>query len=286
MALESPPVRAVPASASPEPATVLSLADAGADEVGDSLLVDFRGGETAEEVATSLASQFAFGLAREARASGSRSSATSRGPVVAQILAEVEGLPDAEVWRVRVFAGLARIAHEWRRRGQGFLELFADEQGPQSDVLGLLAAGSLGALGATCTRWRALPQWPEHWYTLGVKEFGTQRRLVPMGRFERFDEAMLSAEPASWPLRYRNFVRAAHCPSIEALRKAAVRVARLMDAETCSTEEVQRRLAAQLKLGDDFLSIDMVEQLLEDASSMRSVASGAGDDIGDGVDLF
>lgn len=277
MALADPPRR----EASPEPAAVLSLADSGAGEAGDSLLVDFRGGETADEVASSLASQLAFGLAREVRgASGS----PAVSPVVSQLLSDIAGLPAEDLWRVRVFAGLTRIAREWRRLGQGLLDLVADEQGPQAEVLGFLGAGSLGALGATCVRWRALPQWPEHWYALGVREFGTQRRLVPMGRFERFDEAMLEADPASWPLRYRNFVRAAHCPSIEALRKAAVRVARLMDAETCSAEEVQRRVSAQLKLGDDFLSIDMVEQLLEDASSMRSVASGHGDDIGDGLD--
>merc|ERR1712157_154406 len=61
-------------------------------------------------------------------------------------------------------------------------------------LLALLDAKSLAALGRTTRHWRRLPHWSEHWFLLGVQDFGQRRRLVPPGRFERFDEYMLDGE--------------------------------------------------------------------------------------------
>uniref|UniRef100_A0A7S1R104 Uncharacterized protein n=1 Tax=Alexandrium catenella TaxID=2925 RepID=A0A7S1R104_ALECA len=194
-----------------------------------------------------------------------------RSEVLGCLHGELELLPPSEVWRVRVYAGLRRIVHEWRLRRAGIAELLDEESGPSGAILQLLDARALAVLGATGTSWRRLPSWSEHWFLLGVQDFGKHRRLVPPGRFERFDEAMLVAE-VNWHARYVNFLRAAHCPDIESLRMAAVRVVQSLDLETSGVEEVRRRLATELQLGShDFLSLESVEQLLEDASSLRSL---------------
>lgn len=115
---------------------------------------------------------------------------------------------------------------------------------------------------------------------LGKQDFGKQRRLVPCGRFERFDDAVL--DPAvDWRRRYGNFVWARHCEDIGSLRLAAVRVAQSLDLEMSGVEEIRRRLVVELKLSQDFLSLECVEQLLEDASTMRS-AGGRHDELGAG----
>jgi len=220
----------------------------------------------------------------------------SRSEILGRLLEELEALPAEEVMRVRLFAGLRRIVSDRRRAaaaaadgsGSGssssfFLELFGGaETGMQSYAVSLLAARDLVALEATHRQWRELPQRQEHWYSLGVQTFAGQRRLVPPGRFERFDESMLTAE-TNWPRRYGNFVQAARC-SIESLRQAAIRIVQSIDLETCDIAEVRQRLCVELQVGHGFLSIECVEQLLEDATSLRSAgglplgASLLGDD--------
>mmetsp|Transcript_62845 Transcript_62845/g.187368 ORF Transcript_62845/g.187368 Transcript_62845/m.187368 type:complete len:239 (-) Transcript_62845:54-770(-) len=201
-----------------------------------------------------------------------------RSEALRSLQEELEPLPREEVWRIRVFAGLCRIAHEWRLRGAGLGMLLDEENGPGAAVLALLDARALAMLGATGSSWRRLPSWSEHWFLLGVQDFGKHRRLVPPGRFERFDEAMLVSD-VNWHIRYVNFVRAAHCPDIESLRMAAVRVVQSLDLETSGVEEVRRRLSAELRLGHDFLSLESVEQLLEDASSLRSLGGRSLDGV-------
>mmetsp|Transcript_62641 Transcript_62641/g.179676 ORF Transcript_62641/g.179676 Transcript_62641/m.179676 type:complete len:242 (+) Transcript_62641:107-832(+) len=205
---------------------------------------------------------------------GSSSSAGTRADRAAslgRLLEELEAVPASEVWHIRIYAGLRRIVYEGRLRGASLMELFdGAEGGHAAPVLSLLDGRALARLGATCRHWRATPQWVEHWFLLGVRDFGKHRRLVPPGRFERFDESMLVAD-VDWAWRYRKFVDARHCPSIESLRLAAVRVVQALDLETSGVEEVRRRLATELQLGQDFFSLECVEQLLEDASSMRSL---------------
>lgn len=188
--------------------------------------------------------------------------------IVQQLLDEVNALTSEEVWNVRVFAGLRRCVQERRTACDGLLEI---SDTAQAAILTFLASGALARLDATARHWRSLDHWSEHWFLLGVQDFGAQRRLVPPGRFERFDEAMLATE-VNWPLRYGNFVRTASCPSMEHLRLAALRVVRSVNIELCDVLEVRRRLSAELQLKSDFLSIESVEQLLEDASTMRSVS--------------
>mmetsp|Transcript_81372 Transcript_81372/g.226621 ORF Transcript_81372/g.226621 Transcript_81372/m.226621 type:complete len:232 (-) Transcript_81372:111-806(-) len=206
------------------------------------------------------------------------SGGAARSVALGRLFEEVEALPAEEVWRVRVFAGLRRVIHERRKgipggSGSGFIDLLEDETGIVASILGLLGASALAALDATRGSWRRLSQWRERWYLLGVENFGQRRRLVPPGRFERFDEAVL--EPSiDWQSRYCNFVMAAHCDSIESLRMAAIRVVQSVDLENCGVDEVQRRLVAELRLAPHFLSIECVEQLLEEASSLRSVVGG------------
>lgn len=193
------------------------------------------------------------------------------------LLEELEALPGSDIWRVRLFAGMLRIVGESRQereanRGRpSHLVDLLDSAG--SITVPLLDAASLAALGTSCWHWRRTPQWPEHWYLLGVRDFAGRRRLVPPGRFERFDEAML-VPGVDWPARYGHFAAASHCPGIESLRLAAVRVVQALDLEVSGVEEVRRRLAAELRLGQDYLSLECVEQLLEDATSLRSVAGG------------
>lgn len=195
-----------------------------------------------------------------------------RDTFLGQLLQDLDGLPESEVWRVRIFAGLRRIVHEQRLQGASLVQLFDNENGgPAAAVLPLLDAPALAMLGASCRQWRNMSQWFEHWFLLGVRAFGKQRRLVPPGRFECFDEAMLESG-IDWHARYRRFIAAAHCPSIESLRLAAVRVVQQLDLETSGVEEVRRRLAEELRLGQNFLSLECVEQLLEDAACLRSVS--------------
>mmetsp|Transcript_85275 Transcript_85275/g.151051 ORF Transcript_85275/g.151051 Transcript_85275/m.151051 type:complete len:213 (-) Transcript_85275:98-736(-) len=196
-----------------------------------------------------------------------------RSAALGRLLEDIETLPTSEVWRVRLFAGLRRIVHEWRDRGSGLTEVLADESGPQALVLALLDARTLAILDTTQRRWRRLPHWLEHWYLLGVQDFGGSRRLLPPGRFEHFNEAILTADAADvdWHIRYGNFMQAQHCPSIECLRQAAVRVAQTLDVETGDVIEVRRRLAGELRIGEEYLSLECVEQLLEDVCSMRSL---------------
>lgn len=196
----------------------------------------------------------------------------SRSQALGRLLEELEALPTEEVWRVRVFAGLRRIVHERRRSPEDcdLVGLLAeDATGFAMTAFGLLDARSLAVLGSTRRVWRGLSQWPERWYLLGVEEFGQQRRLVPTGRFERFDEAVLDSE-VDWHRRYCDFVMAAGCTSIHSLRLAAARVAQTIDLENSGVEEVRRRLAAELKLAPHFLSVESVEQLLEDACAPSS----------------
>merc|ERR550525_53003 len=88
---------------------------------------------------------------------------------------------------------------------------------------------------------------------------------------------MLEAD-VDWPARYQSFRWAAHCPDVESLRMAVVRVVQSLDLETNGVEEVRRRLTLELRLGNQqFLTLESVEQLLEDASSMRSVVGGPSD---------
>ncbi|CAK0869415.1 unnamed protein product, partial [Prorocentrum cordatum] len=160
---------------------------------------------------------------------------------------ELEGLPDAEVWRVRVYAGLRRVVHDVRAQGPALLELLNQDSSPAARVLELLGAPSLAALGATARAWRGMPSWSDLWFIAGKEDdFGKQRRLVPSGRFERFDEVMLE-EGVDWPERYRSFRWAAHCPDLESLRLAAVKIARSFDLESNGLEEVRRRLSSELR---------------------------------------
>mmetsp|Transcript_4783 Transcript_4783/g.8218 ORF Transcript_4783/g.8218 Transcript_4783/m.8218 type:complete len:215 (-) Transcript_4783:58-702(-) len=186
----------------------------------------------------------------------------------ARLSAELAGLPADEVWRIAIYAGLRKAVYERRAQPAGLVEFLVDESGPQRVVLALLPARALAKLARTSRRWRCLEHWSEHWYLAGVQDFGTQRRLCPSGRFERYDEAVLDSF-VDWPRRYANFVQAHHC-SIENLRQAVVRIVQSVDLELCDVVDVRRRLAAELQLADDYLSIDSVEQLLEDASSMQS----------------
>lgn len=197
----------------------------------------------------------------------------ARGAALESLLQELETLPDSEVWRARIHAGLLRIAHERRLRAAGLVEFLLEESGPAELVFAQLDAKALTALGGTRRCWRELPHWGEHWFLLGVQDFRQHRRLVPPGRFERFGEVLLD-ETVDWPRRYRNFVQAAHCPDIHSLRLAAVRAVQAMDLETDGVEEVRRRLSLELHLDENFLSVSCVEQLLEDASTMHSVVGG------------
>lgn len=200
-----------------------------------------------------------------------------RDEALGLLMEELKSLPESEIWRVRVYAGLRHIVYDQHAAGLGLVDFLTDESSPAAAVFTLLNAKSLAALDATRKHWRTLPQWSEHWFLLGVQNFGKHRRLVPPGRFERFDEAMLSPG-VNWHARYLNFVRAKNCPNIESLRLAAVRVAQSLDIETSGVEEVRRRLATELQLGDQhFLSIECVEQLLDDASSLRSAGGGLPD---------
>jgi len=187
---------------------------------------------------------------------------------------ELAALPLDEVWRVRLFAGLRTIVHEHRARGTSLVELFdREEASPAVAVLPLLDARALARLGVTRRQWRTTPQWNDLWFLLGRKDFGATRRLVPRGGFERFDEVMLEAD-TNWDRRYRQFVAAANCPSIEVLRIGLVRVAQAMDIEHSGLEEVRLMLARELQLGPNFLSLECVEQLLEDVSSLSSIGGG------------
>lgn len=199
-----------------------------------------------------------------------------RDAALGRLLAELESLSVADIWRVRLYAGMLGVAHEERSHGRGLVEFLDGEGGGLAvAVLSMLDVVALARLGRSGRHWRSMPQWSEIWFLLGVRDFGKRRRLVPPGRFERFDEAMLDAD-VDWRLRYLRFSAAAHCPSIESLRLAAVRVAQSsLGLETFDVEEVRRRLADELQLGHDFLSLECVEQLLEDASTMR-VLGGRG----------
>lgn len=195
-----------------------------------------------------------------------------RAAALGQLLAELEALPAAELWRIRIFAGLRAVVQAERLRGRGLVEFLTGEgAGPVSTaMLSLLDARALAALGLAARHWLGTAEWGEHWFLLGVRDFGKHRRLVPSGRFERFDEAMLDPD-VDWHHRYLRFSAAARCPSIEFLRLAACRVVQALDLETSGLEEVRRRLADELRLGHDFLSLQCVEQLLEDATSLRSL---------------
>lgn len=152
-----------------------------------------------------------------------------------------------------------------------FTSLQDDVGGPQHAIISMLDAPALVALGMTSRCWRMSEHWFEHWYLLGVKEFGTQRRLVPPGKFERFDEAVFAAD-MDWHLRYGNFVMAARL-SIETFHNAVLSIVFSLDLETSGVEEVRQRLSEELQLGSNFLSIECVEQLLEDATTMRSLGA-------------
>jgi len=211
------------------------------------------------------------------------STESDRAAALEHLLSDIDTLPVSEVWKIRIFAGLRRVVHERCLRGAGLAALLAEESGPSAAIFALLDARTLAVLGTSSSGWHAMPSWSEHWFVLGKQDFGKQRRLVPAGRFEGFDDAVL--DPAvDWRRRYGNFVRAAHCRDIGSLRLAAVRVAQSLDLEMSCVEEIRRRLVIELKLGDqNFLSLECVEQLLEDASTIRS-AGGRPDELGPGVE--
>merc|ERR1719240_1701880 len=121
------------------------------------------------------------------------------------------------------------------------------EAGPLQLILSFLEGGGLTSLDWSHRSWREMPQWSEHWYRVGVQEFGSKRRLVPPGRFERFDEAMLQAD-VDWRQRYRLFSMAARCPSIEQLREAVVRIVHSTDLENYDLMQVRQRLAEELNV--------------------------------------
>eukprot|EP00933_Yihiella_yeosuensis_P065404 TRINITY_DN69189_c0_g1_i1.p1 TRINITY_DN69189_c0_g1~~TRINITY_DN69189_c0_g1_i1.p1 ORF type:complete len:268 (-),score=56.16 TRINITY_DN69189_c0_g1_i1:50-853(-) len=232
--------------------------------------------------------------------------AEARSAVLQNLLAELEGMSTEEVTRVRMYAGLRRVVHDRRRLAPhgGLLDLVgADidaEEAPGSSsstlnltsgggggcgeelsnaLLSLLDGRSLAYLGGTRRHWRKLPHWLEHWFLLGVQDFGKQKRLVPPGRFERFDANMLDSD-VDWHRRYINFRWAARCPTVAGLRMAAVRVVHSLDLATSGLEEVRRRLASELQfVNEQDLSLECVEQLLEDASTMRSLGGTAPLDI-------
>lgn len=196
----------------------------------------------------------------------------SRSDAVTNVLEDLEVLPDDEVWNIRIFASMRRIVHEHRTSGTSFFTSLQDDVGgPQHAIISMLDAPALVALGMTSRCWRMSEHWFEHWYLLGVKEFGTQRRLVPPGKFERFDEAVFAAD-MDWHLRYGNFVMAARL-SIETFHNAVLSIVFSLDLETSGVEEVRQRLSEELQLGSNFLSIECVEQLLEDATTMRSLGA-------------
>lgn len=202
--------------------------------------------------------------------------APSHSAVLSRLLQELDGLPDDELWRVRVFAGLRRVVSERRAAVGGLSELQGGAGHPDAATLATLAlldARSLAAVEASCVQWRRLPHWQEHWFLLGVQDFGKHLRLVPPGRFERFDENMLIGG-VDWRSRYGNFMWAARCPSMGGLRLAILRVVQALDLEVSGTEEVRHRLASELHLNERLLTLECVEQLLEDTFNLRMFGGG------------
>eukprot|EP00929_Paragymnodinium_shiwhaense_P066639 TRINITY_DN33450_c0_g1_i1.p1 TRINITY_DN33450_c0_g1~~TRINITY_DN33450_c0_g1_i1.p1 ORF type:complete len:255 (-),score=73.80 TRINITY_DN33450_c0_g1_i1:68-832(-) len=215
----------------------------------------------------------------------------SRSVALGRLLEELEALSAEEVWNVRMFAGFRRVVADERKRQREeeavaaasstapvgaepssclLTRVMREETGLLDALLCLLDARAMATLGASRRSWRQLSNWYERWFLLGMQDFGQQRRLVPPGRFERFDEVMLDSE-IDWQTRYAQFVMASRCTSMQSLREAAVRVAKSLDLENSGVEEVRRRLAAELGLSTDFLSVESVEWLLEEASSLSSL---------------